>query len=132
MSDFSEREPGIIKEFRSLYDYVRLMGEHINQIHSRLERIERNLNETSVSLRNSIMGNAAEITNIKESMVNKFELGGFIEKLKASVGEELPPLPDMSALASLPSVAVDQPVESVYPSVEAAYQPVEPAEEQPI
>jgi hypothetical protein len=123
MSDFSEREPGIIKEFRSLYDYVRLMGEHINQIHSRLERIERNLTETSTSLRNSLMGNAAEITNIKESMVNKYELGGFIEKLKASVGEDLPPLPDMSGLVSLPSVAVDQPIEETY-------QPIEPAEEQ--
>ena len=32
----ADREPGIIKEFRELYEYVRLMGEHINQIHSRL------------------------------------------------------------------------------------------------
>ena len=123
MSDLSDREPGIIKEFRNLYDYVRLMGEHITQIHSRLERIEQNLTETSTSLRNSIMGNAAEITNIKESMVNKYELGGFIEKLKASVGEELPPLPDMSGLASMQSVVVDQPLKEDYTQVE-------PAEEQ--
>ena len=38
-------EPKLIKEFRELYDYVRLMGEHINQIHNRLENIEKNIKD---------------------------------------------------------------------------------------
>ena len=45
----ANREPGIIKEFRELYEYVRLMGEHINQIHSRVDKIERDMNEISSS-----------------------------------------------------------------------------------
>jgi DNA anti-recombination protein RmuC len=89
----ADREPGIIKEFRELYEYVRLMGEHINQIHSRLEKIEKDMNEISSSHQNAITENAAELKNVKENMVNKYELDDFVEKLKASVGESLPSLP---------------------------------------
>jgi DNA anti-recombination protein RmuC len=89
----ADREPGIIKEFRELYEYVRLMGEHINQIHSRLDKIERDMNEVSSSHRNAITENAVELKNVKERMINKYELDDFVEKLKASVGEELPSLP---------------------------------------
>jgi len=89
----SDREPGIIKEFRELYEYVRLMGEHINQIHTRLDKIDRNINEVSSSHRNAIMENTAEIKEMKENMVNKYELDDFIEKMKASVAETLPSLP---------------------------------------
>ena len=34
-----------------------------------------------------------ELKNVKENMVNKYELDDFVEKLKASVGESLPSLP---------------------------------------
>ena len=100
----ADREPGIIKEFRELYEYVRLMGEHINQIHSRLDKIERDINEISSSHRNAITENAAELKNVKERMINKYELDDFVEKLKASVGEELPSLP---ILANKPPQADD-------------------------
>ena len=89
----SNEEPGIIKEFRELYDYVRLLGRHINQIHHRLENIEKTINEVTTNLRNGIMENTAEISNIKENMVNKYEFNNFVEKLKGSIGEMLPPLP---------------------------------------
>ncbi len=89
----SEREPGIIKEFRELYEYVRLMGEHINQIHTRLDILDRNINEVNSSHRTAIMENTAEIKEMKENMVNKYELDDFIEKMKASVAETLPSLP---------------------------------------
>jgi DNA anti-recombination protein RmuC len=100
----SDNEPVIIKEFRELYDYVRLLGEHIKAIHNRLEKIENNINEISVNHSNFIRENTSEIVNIKENMVNKYELNDFIDKLKASVGEMFPLLP---ALASKqPSVEV--------------------------
>ena len=87
-------EPGIIKEFRELYDYVRLLGRHINQIHHRLENIEKTINEVNTNLRNGITANTVEISNIKENMVNKYEFNDFVDKLKGSIGEMLPPLPE--------------------------------------
>lgn len=93
----SNSEPTIIKEFRELYDYVRLLGDHINLIHTRLEKIETNINEISVSQSNSIRENSLEISNIRNNMVNKHELNEFIDKLKASVGEMFPPLPILAS-----------------------------------
>ena len=86
-------EPGIIKEFRELYDYVCLLGRNINQIHHRLENIEKTIDEVNTNLTNGITENTAEISNIKENMVNKYEFNDFVKKLKASIGEMLPPLP---------------------------------------
>lgn len=89
----SENEPNIIKEFRNLYDYVVLMGRHINGIHNRLETIEENIKEINSNHSNFIRENSAEMAIIKENMVNKDEFNNFIEKMKVSIGETLPPLP---------------------------------------
>jgi DNA anti-recombination protein RmuC len=89
----SDDEPKIIKEFRGLYDYVRLMGEHVNQIHTRLERIEKNINEIVSNQRNHNTEVAKEIGTIKANMVYRSEFNDFIEKMKSSMGEELPSLP---------------------------------------
>jgi uncharacterized protein YdcH (DUF465 family) len=105
----ADREPGIIKEFRELYEYVRLMGEHINQIHSRLDKIERDINEISTSHRSAISENAADLKKVKENMINKYELSDFVEKLKASVGETLPSLP----LLANKSPQVDEAIEDI-------------------
>lgn len=96
----SDNEPNLIKEFRGLYDYVRLMGEHINQVYSRLDRIEKNINEISASQRRFAEESIAEITNIKNNMVSKNEFNNFMERLKGSMGETLPPLPNMNGEAN--------------------------------
>ncbi len=101
----ADREPGIIREFRELYEYVRLMGEHINQIHARLERIERDMTEINASHRTAITQNAADLRTVKEQMINKYELDDFVEKLKASVGEALPSLPN---LVTTPAAVVEK------------------------
>ena len=88
-------EPSIVKEFRNLYDYVCNMGRCINQIHDRLEKIEKNLSEISINHITFVEENTAMITNIRDSMVNKNEFNGFIEKMKVSLGEMLPPLPTL-------------------------------------
>lgn len=95
VTNMADREPGIIREFRELYEYVRLMGEHINQIHARLERIERDMTEINASHRTAITQNAADLRTVREQMINKYELDDFVEKLKASVGEALPSLPGL-------------------------------------
>lgn len=88
-----DEEPKLIKEFRELYDYVRLLGTHVNTIHSRIEKIEATINELNVTHGNSLKENATEIAVIRENMVDKNEFNDFIEKLKTSFSETLPPLP---------------------------------------
>ena len=91
----SDIEPNIIKEFRNLYDYVVLMGRHINGIHSRLETIEESIKEINTSHSNFVKENATEMTIIRENMVDKNEFNSFVEKMKISIGEELPSLPKL-------------------------------------
>ena len=91
----SDNEPNLIKEFRELYDYVRLMGKHITQIYSRLEMIEKSLNEINSSHSSFIKENSEELATIRMNMVNKQEFNAFIEKMKTSIGEMLPPLPTL-------------------------------------
>lgn len=86
-------EPKIVKEFRELYDYVRLLGKHVNQVYSRLDKIEQTINELSSTHGDSIKESATQISIIQENMVNKNEFSEFIEKLKSSISETLPPLP---------------------------------------
>ena len=88
-----DEEPKLIKEFRELYDYVRLLGKHVSLIHSRLDKIEATVNALNVTHGNSLKENATEIAAIRENMVDKNEFNDFIEKLKTSIKETLPPLP---------------------------------------
>jgi len=69
------------------------MGKHINQIHTRLEKIESSINEINTSHSDFIRENLSELSNIRETMVSKEEFGDFVEKMKISLGEMLPPLP---------------------------------------
>ena len=92
----SDAEASIVKEFRNLYDYVCNLGRCINQIHSRLENIEKVINEMSLNHANFVKRNSEEITDIRSNMVNKDEFSDFIEKMKVSIGEILPPLPALT------------------------------------
>ena len=93
MIEMSENEPNVIKEFRNLYDYVVLMGKHINGIHNRLETIEADIQEINSNHNTFVRENSAEIAIIRENMVNKDDFNNFVEKMKGSIGEALPPLP---------------------------------------
>ena len=91
----ADNEASIVKEFRNLYDYVCNLGKCINQIYSRLEHIEKTINEISLNHSDFVSENTQEITNIRENMVNKDEFNDFIERMKISIGDILPPLPSL-------------------------------------
>lgn len=91
-----DQEPPIIKEFRELYDYVRLLGQHVKLIHNRLEQVETLITEMNTNHSTSIQEHALELANIREHMVRKVELNELIQKMKASLGEIYPPLPALS------------------------------------
>lgn len=85
MSTIPEKEPAIIHEFRTLYEYVRLMGDQVNQIYSRIDRIEHNVNALNERSHGDITTNFRDLARIKEIMVKKKEVIVFFERLAASV-----------------------------------------------
>jgi len=92
----SRDEPPLIKEFRELYNYVILMGRHINEIHNRLSKIEESIKEISESHSSFVRGNTAGMANIIENMVSKSEFNDLVERMEQSMGEMLPPLPTLT------------------------------------
>ncbi len=92
----SRDEPALIKEFRELYNYVVLMGRHINEIHNRLGKIEESINEVKMNHSSFVRENSAEIANIVENMVSKSEFNDLVERMEKSMAEMLPPLPTLT------------------------------------
>ena len=91
--EMSRDEPPLIQEFRELYNYVILMGRHINEIHTRLGKIEESIKEISESHSSFVRENSAEMANIRESLVSKSEYNDLVDRMEKSMGEMLPPLP---------------------------------------
>ncbi len=89
----SRDEPPLIQEFRELYNYVILMGRHINEIHNRLSKIEESIKEISDNQSSFVRENSAEMANIIENMVSKSEFNDLVDRMEKSMGEMLPPLP---------------------------------------
>ena len=84
----------LLQRFRELHEYVRLMGEHVNQIHGRLDSIEKNINEITKKQNSST--DSIELENIKEIMVTKSELDGFLQELNSAIKGLLPVLPSLT------------------------------------
>lgn len=93
----SKREPGIVREFRELYEYVYELGQHINEMYKRLEVVENTLKQSSDRLSESTMTNMNSILDIKAVMVTKSEFDEFIDQLKSEVGEKMPSLPPFTS-----------------------------------
>jgi len=89
----SRDEPPLIQEFRELYNYVILMGRHINEIHNRLTKIEESMKEISDNHSTFVRENSAEMASIAENMVSKSEFNDLVDRMEKSMGEMLPPLP---------------------------------------
>ena len=76
-----------------LTDYMKRLGEHINLIYSRLDKMEAKINEMS-----------REIASIKESeSIEKREFNDFVNKLTEGLKELLPPLPEETGESLEPS-----------------------------
>lgn len=93
----NNREPGIVKEFRELYEYVYELGKHINSIYRRVERIESELKEVSKQLTGSTTANRMDISVIQETMLTRSEFNEFIDQLKSEVEKTMPSLPQFKS-----------------------------------
>lgn len=85
--DTIDRDPPIVQEIRELYDYVRLLGQHVKLLHNRFEQIETLLTEIDSSHKTSIQENSMAITKIREHVAQQVELNDVIQKMTVSLEE---------------------------------------------
>ena len=85
----------------SLHGYVRQLGERVNQIHGRLERIERSIAEMSTKHNASIWANRRELGEVKDLIATKQEVYDLLHELNDSITGNLPVLPARSRVAKV-------------------------------
>jgi hypothetical protein len=61
-----DQEPLIITEFRELCDYVRLLGQHVQLLHTRLEQLETLITEVDSHQQTAIQEHTLEIAKIRK------------------------------------------------------------------
>ena len=81
----------IISSFRELLNYVCRLGEQINQIYDRLEKIELEIIEAEEELEANISDTRNELKKIKEILITKSELNEVIQKVRKTFEEFTPP-----------------------------------------
>lgn len=97
MLSLSDHESSYANSLRELLDYVSDLGEHINHIYKRLEKIDMSLHETKEDLLASIQSNENELESIKETMITKSEFNSLLEKINEPFQKFSPPkAPPMS------------------------------------
>ncbi|MCW4039001.1 MAG: hypothetical protein NWF13_09745 [Candidatus Bathyarchaeota archaeon] len=83
----------LFKQLRDLHGYIRLLGENINQIQSRLDQLERNINEMKSTHTASIETNRTGLEDVKKVIASKAEVNSLFQELNKSLGGSLPALP---------------------------------------
>jgi len=73
---------------------VRLIGEHINQIHTRLDAIDGSIHDMMNEHKASTETNKTELERIKEIIVSKSEVNRLLQELNNSFKGVLPELPE--------------------------------------
>lgn len=124
----------MIKEFSELYDYIRIIGEHIIRIQDQIGTIEKAIFEIKLAYTKYVAENRAELAGIHENMVTKSDLKNFIGQLKDDVREVLPSLPqsvgptithkvsqDITELKNSPEVTIE-PLKTVEPPLRETQQ----------
>ena len=99
----SNRE-SLLLRFRELHDYVRLMGEHVNQIHSHLDNIEKKIDEITKEQASSAESAKVEFESLRELMTTKSELEGLLMEINDTIKGALPTLHNL-ALETQPQEA---------------------------
>jgi methyl-accepting chemotaxis protein len=76
-----------------LEDYVRRVGEHINNIYLKIADIDKKvveIEEQMTSIRNALVNNSKTISDLNENTVQNLEFDEFVSRLTESLREFLP------------------------------------------
>lgn len=86
-----EGEPSIASSFRKLLEYVSNLGEHVNQIYTRLGKLEANVSQTQADLAAAITENKDALGRIKETMITKAEFNALLQTINEPFTQFTPP-----------------------------------------
>ena len=87
----------LLKRFRDLKEYLCLLGEHVNLVHSSIERIEKNISEMQSQQMSALEQTQKELQQIREVMVVRSEVDSLLRDLNEAVKGTFP-----SILSSVP------------------------------
>lgn len=86
-----DSETSITNSFRELLNYITSLGEHVNQIYDRLEKIEADLNKAMEELGTTTTDNRKELEDLKKNMITKAEFNNLLKKLNEPFEKFTPP-----------------------------------------
>ena len=86
-----DSETSITNSFRELLNYITSLGEHVNQIYDRLEKIEADLNKAMEELGTTTADNRKELEEIKKNIITKAEFNDLLKKLNEPFEKFTPP-----------------------------------------
>ncbi|MDQ1279091.1 MAG: hypothetical protein QG670_351 [Thermoproteota archaeon] len=87
----SEGESSITNSFRELLNYINTLGEHVNQIYDRLEKIETDLNKLREDQVASSNESKKELEAIRKITITKSEFNDLLKKLNEPFEKFTPP-----------------------------------------
>lgn len=88
----------LLQRFNGFYDYLCLLGEHINLLHNNLDRIENTLNEIRDKHKSTIESDKTELIQIRELMVTKTEVESLLQELNDIIKKAFPELKTIPSL----------------------------------
>jgi chromosome segregation ATPase len=80
------------KRLHELYRYVSSLGEHIIDIHSRINQIEDDINSMKNTHKVANEKNKSALAEIRNTVVTKLEVNDLLQELNSSITGHLPPL----------------------------------------
>jgi uncharacterized protein YaaN involved in tellurite resistance len=86
-----EIETSVGRSLRELLTYISRLGEHVNQIYTRLDQIDTSIREVKKTLEISIENNKKELGALREIATTKSEFNDLIKKLNEPFKEFSPP-----------------------------------------
>ncbi len=87
----SEGESTITNSFRELLNYINTLGEHVNQIYDRLEKIEADLGKLRDDQAASSNESKRELEAIKKTTITRSEFNDVLKKLNEPFEKFTPP-----------------------------------------
>jgi hypothetical protein len=86
-----ESEPSITSSFRELLSYINTLGEHVNQIYDRLEKMEADLGKMRDEQTSSLSENKKELEAMRKNTITKTEFNDLLKKLNEPFEKFTPP-----------------------------------------
>ena len=89
---FSSSQEAFVKRLHDLHRYVSSLGDHIIDVHSRVNQIEEDINSMKNNHKVANERNKTVLAEVRNTMVTKSEVNDLLQELNSSITGYLPPL----------------------------------------